>query len=190
MGYFLPFYPPNSLNNENFEKMKKNPGDIHILHKCTKNHDHMLHCYWDMACDRCNCYFSFWAIFCPFTPLTAQKIKISENKKKNLEISSFHTSVPKIMIRWCTAPEIWCATDGQTDRQKKWHREVGSPPKKEIFVTFYIAITIVTKFEDEIVNNMAFEHANLIFTEPWVLTNEIMLNIMQNFKFDFLKSKF
>ena len=20
-----------------------------------------------MACDRCNCYFSFWAIFCPFT---------------------------------------------------------------------------------------------------------------------------
>ena len=23
--------------------------------------------------DRCNCYFSFWAIFCP---LTAQKIKI------------------------------------------------------------------------------------------------------------------
>ena len=79
-------------------------------------------------------------------------------------------------------------TDGRTDR--KSDIEVGSPPKKEIFVTFYITITIVTKFEDEIVNNMAFEHANLIFTEPWVLTNEIMLNIMQNFKFDFLKSKF
>ena len=24
----------------------------------------------------CNFYFSFWAIFCPFTPLTARKIKI------------------------------------------------------------------------------------------------------------------
>ena len=24
--------------------------------------------------------------------------------------------VPKIMIRWCTVLEIWCATDGQTDR--------------------------------------------------------------------------
>ena len=33
-----------------------------------------------MAHDRCNCYFSFWAIFCPFTPLTAKNIKI---KKKN-----------------------------------------------------------------------------------------------------------
>ena len=46
----------------------------------------------------------------------------------------------------------------------------------------------MTIFEDEIVNNKAFEHANLIFTEPWALTNEIMLNIMQNFKFDFLKN--
>ena len=44
-------------------------------------------------------------------------------------------------------------------------------------------------FEDEILNNKAFEHANLIFIEPWALTNE-MLNIMQNFKFDFLKSEF
>ena len=39
-------------------------------------------------------------------------------------------------------------------------------------------------------NNKAFEHANLIFTEPWALTNEIMLNVMQNFKLDFLKNEF
>ena len=43
-------------------------------------------------------------------------------------------------------------------------------------------------FEDEI--NKAFEHANLIFTEPWELKDEIMLNIMQNVKFDFLKNEF
>ena len=48
----------------------------------------------------------------------------------------------------------------------------------------------MTIFEDEIVTNKAFEHANLIFTEPSALTNEIMLNIIQNFKFDFLKDKF
>ena len=54
-------------------KKKKTPGEIIILHKCTKNHDHMLYCSWDMACDGSNCYFSFWAIFCPFTPLTVQK---------------------------------------------------------------------------------------------------------------------
>ena len=71
----------------------------------------MLYCSWDMVRDRCNCYFSFWAIFCPFTPLTAQKIKILKKWKKCLEISSFYISVPKIMIRWCTVPEIWCMTD-------------------------------------------------------------------------------
>ena len=48
----------------------------------------------------------------------------------------------------------------------------------------------VTIFEDEIINNKVFEHANLIFTEPWALANEIMLNIMQKFKFDFLENKF
>ena len=48
----------------------------------------------------------------------------------------------------------------------------------------------MTILEDEIVNNKAFEHANLIFTEPWALTDEIMLNIMQNIKFDFLKNEF
>ena len=47
----------------------------------------------------------------------------------------------------------------------------------------------MTIFEDEIVSNEAFEHANLILTEPWVLKNEIMLNIMQNFKFGFLKKE-
>ena len=45
-------------------------------------------------------------------------------------------------------------------------------------------------FDDKIINKKAFEHASLIFTEPWALVNEIMLNIMQNFKFDFLENKF
>ena len=38
---FLPFYLPSNLKYQNFEKLKKAPGDI-ILHKCTKNHNHML----------------------------------------------------------------------------------------------------------------------------------------------------
>ena len=48
----------------------------------------------------------------------------------------------------------------------------------------------MTIFEDEIVNNKTFEHVNLIFTKPWALANGIMLNIMQNFKFEFLKNEF
>ena len=86
--------------------MKKYPGDIIILHKCTKTHDNMMCCSWDMVRGRCN-YFSFWATFCPFTPLTAQKIKISLKWKKVLEISSFYASVPKIMIICYIVLEIW-----------------------------------------------------------------------------------
>ena len=110
LGNFLHFYPRNSPKNENFKKMKKTPGDIIILHNCTKNNDCKLHCSWDMAHDWCNCYFSFWAIFCLFTTITAQKIKISTKKRKNLEISSFYTSVPKIMIICYAVPEIWHVT--------------------------------------------------------------------------------
>ena len=59
------------------------------------------------VCDGCNCHFSFWAIFCSFNPLIARKMNISKQWKKRLEIRSFYTSVPKIMICY-TVPKIWC----------------------------------------------------------------------------------
>ena len=85
-GKFFHFYPSNSPKNENFKKMKKTPGNIIILHNCTKNNDYKLHCSWDMVHDWCNCYFSFWAIFCLFTTITAQKIKISKKKSSGVTI--------------------------------------------------------------------------------------------------------
>ena len=96
MGHFLHFGFPNNKKNQNLEKRNKAPGDIIILHLCTTKDGHMvygswnikcdrqffvildqflpfypnymLYCSWDMVCDWCNCYFSFWATFCPFTP--------------------------------------------------------------------------------------------------------------------------
>ena len=53
-----------------------------ILHKRTKNHDQMLHCSWDIARVRCNFHSSFWSIFSPFTPLTAQKNQNFKKMKK------------------------------------------------------------------------------------------------------------
>ena len=76
LGHFLPFQLPDYPKCQNFKIEKKTHSDIIILHKCTKNHNNMLHCSWDMARNGCNCYFSFWAILCPFTSLTASKIKI------------------------------------------------------------------------------------------------------------------
>ena len=52
LDFCLPFYPTNKLKNQNFEKLKKAPEDIIILHKCARNHDHMLYCSCDMVCDR------------------------------------------------------------------------------------------------------------------------------------------
>ena len=47
-SHFGPFFaflhplPPNNPENQNFEIMKKTPGDI-ILHKCTTNDNHMIY---------------------------------------------------------------------------------------------------------------------------------------------------
>ena len=39
-----PLPPPlTAPENQNFEKMKKTPGDIITLHKCTKNYDQMMY---------------------------------------------------------------------------------------------------------------------------------------------------
>ena len=139
---FFALLPLNNLENWNFEKMKKVPLDIIILHmcdinenhivygswdmekkkkkppprdiinlhKCTINDNHMMYCSWDMKCNQQN-FLSFWAIFSPFTPLTAKKIKILKKCKKHLEISSFYTNVPRIMIIYYSIPEIWHITD-------------------------------------------------------------------------------
>ena len=61
----MPFYPTNNQKNQNFEKIKKIPLNIIILHMCTKDYDQMTYGSWDMVRDRCNCYFSFCAIFYP-----------------------------------------------------------------------------------------------------------------------------
>ena len=117
---FCPFAPLTTPKKKFFEKLKKTPGDIIILHKYTKNYDHMLYCSWDMARDRCNCYFSFWAIFCPFTPLAAQKIKIFTKWKKTpgdiIILYMCTTNYDQMMFgSWDMVCDKWM--DWQMDRQ-------------------------------------------------------------------------
>ena len=68
---FCPFTPLT------IQKIKR---DIIILHKCTKNHDHMLYCYWDMVCDKCN-YFSFGLFFAVLPPSSLKNHNIKKIKK-------------------------------------------------------------------------------------------------------------
>ena len=66
---FLPLYPlsPKIPKNENIKNEKK-PWRYHILHKCTKNYDHLLHCSGDMVHDGYNSYFHFGQYFSLLTP--------------------------------------------------------------------------------------------------------------------------
>ena len=72
--FVCPFTPLTTQKIKIFKKWKK-AWRYHHLHKCTKKHDHMLYCSWDMVNEGCNCYFSFSAIFCPFIPQQPEKSK-------------------------------------------------------------------------------------------------------------------
>ena len=59
LDHFWPFTSlPNNLKNQYFEKMKKNPGDIIILHRCNINDNHIMSGSWDTKPDRQN-FLSF-----------------------------------------------------------------------------------------------------------------------------------
>ena len=101
----------------NISKIKKKaPGDIIILHKCTKNHDHMLYCPWDMAPDTFNC-FSFWEFF-PFYPANSPKKQNFKKMKKNPgDIIILHMCTKKYHYMmygsWDIVGDRW--TDGKSD---------------------------------------------------------------------------
>ena len=77
---FCPFIPLTTRKINILKKCKKLLElSSFYKQKCTKNHDHMLHCSWDMAHDRCSFYFSFRAIFYPEQP---KKSKLKKKRKK------------------------------------------------------------------------------------------------------------
>ena len=130
-GLFFAFLPPNRPKNESFKKkiIKKIPGDITILQKCIKNHDHMLYCSWDLACDKCNCYFSFWTIFCPLTPHKNSK---NENLKKNEKFFWRYNHFTQVYQKswldyvWFLRYGAW-RMDGQMDGRMKVTYRDGCP---------------------------------------------------------------
>ena len=93
LDHFLPFYPRphNNPKNQNFEKLKKRPGGIIILHTCTINDNHMMYSSWDMKYDRQN-FLSLWTVFLPFYYPNNPKNQNFEKKwNKSLQILSFYT---------------------------------------------------------------------------------------------------
>ena len=116
LDYFLPFYPTNNTKNQNFEKMRKQPGDIIILHKYIKNNDHILYCSWDMACDRSNLFF-FLGYFLPFYPLNSPKTQnFQKNEKSSRRYHHFTHMYQKLWsdnVRFLKYGVWW--TDGKNN---------------------------------------------------------------------------
>ena len=99
-----PFTPLLMPKIKIWKKCKK-IGYIIFLHMCAINEDHMMYGCWDIRQD---IFFLFYSS----STLTTQKIKILKKwKKKNGEISSFHTSILKTIIICYTVLQIWCMTD-------------------------------------------------------------------------------
>ena len=122
LRYFFPFIPspPPTLKAQEIKikkKWKKKMlGDIILLHKCTKNNDQMLCCSWDMACDGQKFLFSILGYFCPFTPLTAQKINTwKKMNKKPGDITNLHKCTKNCDQMTYSSSDMVC--DGQTDGQ-------------------------------------------------------------------------
>ena len=100
----LHYWPQKSKFGKNVKKKnkKKNPGHIILLHTCTINQDHVMYGSWDMKFNRQK-FLVILGTFLPFYP--------RNTLKKTQKISSFYTSVPKIMIIYCTHEEIWHMRD-------------------------------------------------------------------------------
>ena len=84
---FWTIFPPKKTQKiKILKKWKNSPVNIIILHKCTKNHDHMLHCSWGMIEKKISGYVkSFDETKCIYIILTKdkqllKKINIIEQK--------------------------------------------------------------------------------------------------------------
>ena len=114
LDHILPFHLPNNPKNQTSEKMIKKPGDIIILHMCTKNDNHLTYHSWDVKHDRQH-FLSLWTIFCPFTLLLTRKIKNFEKLKK--------AQVDIIILDKCTKNHdhmLYCSLD-MTHNRCNWY---------------------------------------------------------------------
>ena len=113
LGPFFALLPPNNPKNENGKNGKK-AWRYHLFTQVYKKSWSYAILFLRYGMRRIQLLFFILGNFLPFypppSPFPPQK-KIKKMKKKPLEIPSFNTSVPKIMIMCYTVPEIRCRLD-------------------------------------------------------------------------------
>ena len=92
LGHFFPFSPLKTWKIK-ILIFEKNTWRYHFtnLHHKWPSYDALFLRY---GVQQTYNFLSFWTIFCPFTPLGTQKIKILKKCKKHLKIFSFYKCVP------------------------------------------------------------------------------------------------
>ena len=109
LGHFLLFYPLQTRKIK-ILKIEKICCRYHHFTDVYQKSQSMMYGFWDMECQRQK-VLSLWTIFCPFTPLCNQKIKILKKWKKHLNILSFYKCLPHMTVIWYMVFQIWSATD-------------------------------------------------------------------------------
>ena len=87
-----PFTPITTQKIKILKIWKKTPGGLIILNMSTINENHIMYESWDMEHDRQN-FFSFWTIFCPFTPPppnNPENQNFEKMKKNDVDIIILH----------------------------------------------------------------------------------------------------
>ena len=103
----LPPPPPNDPEKENFQKLKKIPGDIILLNMCTINEDHIkyIHVSWNFSA----CQTDFFVIlghFLSFHPTENWENQTFEKMKKRpgnniiFQMCTFFKCIPWITHGW------------------------------------------------------------------------------------------
>ena len=133
------------------KKMKKTTGDIIILHKCTKNHDHMLHYtvpeIWRATDVMVIFHLGLFLTLLPHKPPKKKKLKKKKKKKKWKErleiIISFYTCTKNSDQMMYGSWDM--VRDGRADRRtnerKKWRIDVAAPSKK-ICVKWFVKCNV------------------------------------------------
>ena len=78
---YFALLPTNNPENQNFEKMKKNPGGIIILNMSTIHENHMMY--------RQN-FFSFWTFYMPLPPTNPENQNFEKIRKTPWKIIILH----------------------------------------------------------------------------------------------------
>ena len=113
LSLWIVFFPFTTFCTQKMKIFKslKTLQNIIILQMFTINDSHMIYGFSDMECSR-QFFFvildHFLSFYHPSNPKNENFIKL---KKEPLEISSFYTSVTKIMIIFYTVSWIWHVTN-------------------------------------------------------------------------------